>query len=87
MQLQLVGRHFARLIAAVVAIAQVAIVATVLAAGSPQSDNAGAWPADSAWRAYTLYDAFSVDDDLRVLFRRDGATITLIAVGSDDEIY
>jgi len=35
----------------------------------------------------TGYWAFRVDDDLRVLFRWDGDTCFLVAVGSHDEIY
>ena len=50
-------------------------------------------PLDPLLRTHKLkgglegYWAFSVDDDLRVLFRREGATVTLISVGSHDEIY
>jgi len=50
-------------------------------------------PLDPLLRTHKLkgglqgYWAFSVDDDLRVLFRRDAATSTLIALGSHDEIY
>ncbi len=50
-------------------------------------------PLDPLLRTHKLkggldgYWAFSVDDDLRVLFRRDTDTFTLIALGSHDEIY
>jgi len=33
------------------------------------------------------YWAFTVDDDLRVLFRRDGDVATLVSLGTHDEIY
>lgn len=33
------------------------------------------------------YRAFTVDDDLRVLFRRDGDVATLVSLGTHDEIY
>ena len=33
------------------------------------------------------YSAFSADDDLRVLFRWDGETCFLVAIGTHDEIY
>jgi mRNA-degrading endonuclease YafQ of YafQ-DinJ toxin-antitoxin module len=33
------------------------------------------------------YWAFSVDDDLRVLFRWDGDTCFLVNLGSHDEVY
>ena len=33
------------------------------------------------------YWAFSVDDDLRVLFRRDGDVLFLVALGTHDEVY
>ena len=33
------------------------------------------------------YWAFSVDDDLRVLFRLDGEVCFLVGVGTHDEIY
>jgi mRNA interferase YafQ len=35
----------------------------------------------------TEYWAFSVDDDLRVVFRWDGATAFLVNVGTHDEVY
>lgn len=50
-------------------------------------------PLDPLLRTHKLkgdladYWAFSVDDNLRVLFRRDGDTFTLVALGSHDEIY
>lgn len=34
-----------------------------------------------------LYWAFSVDDDLRVLFRWDGEEAFLVNLGSHDEVY
>jgi mRNA-degrading endonuclease YafQ of YafQ-DinJ toxin-antitoxin module len=33
------------------------------------------------------YWAFSVDDDLRVLFRWDAAVATLVTIGNHDEVY
>jgi mRNA-degrading endonuclease YafQ of YafQ-DinJ toxin-antitoxin module len=33
------------------------------------------------------YWAFRVDDDLRVLFRRDGDICFLVALGTHDEVY
>jgi mRNA-degrading endonuclease YafQ of YafQ-DinJ toxin-antitoxin module len=33
------------------------------------------------------YWAFSVDDDLRVLFRWDGDVATLVTIGTHDEVY
>jgi mRNA-degrading endonuclease YafQ of YafQ-DinJ toxin-antitoxin module len=33
------------------------------------------------------YWAFSVDDDLRVLFRWDADLATLVTIGSHDEVY
>lgn len=33
------------------------------------------------------YWAFSVDEDLRVLFRWDGDTVFLVNLGSHDEVY
>jgi mRNA interferase YafQ len=33
------------------------------------------------------YWAFSVDEDVRVLFRRDGDVLFLVALGTHDEIY
>jgi addiction module RelE/StbE family toxin len=33
------------------------------------------------------YWAFSVDDDLRVLFRWDGDVVFLVNLGSHDEVY
>lgn len=33
------------------------------------------------------YWAFRVDDDLRVLFRRDGDDCFLVALGTHDEVY
>ena len=33
------------------------------------------------------YWAFSVDDDLRVLFRWDGETCFLVGLGGHDEVY
>ncbi len=50
-------------------------------------------PQDALLRTHKLkgdladYWAFSVDDDLRVLFRWDGDDIFLVAVGTHDEIY
>ncbi len=50
-------------------------------------------PQDPLLRTHKLkgdladYWAFSVDEDLRVLFRRDGEEVFLVAVGTHDEIY
>ncbi|MEX2547003.1 MAG: type II toxin-antitoxin system YafQ family toxin [Chloroflexota bacterium] len=50
-------------------------------------------PQDPLLRTHKLkgdladYWAFSVDDDLRVMFRRDGEEVFLVAVGTHDEIY
>ena len=50
-------------------------------------------PKDPLLRAHKLkgdvrdYWAFSLDDDLRVLFRWDGEVAFLVAVGSHDEVY
>jgi mRNA-degrading endonuclease YafQ of YafQ-DinJ toxin-antitoxin module len=50
-------------------------------------------PMDPLLRTHKLkgelegYWAFSVDDNLRVLFRWDGDTFTLVALGTHDEIY
>jgi mRNA interferase YafQ len=50
-------------------------------------------PRDPLLRTHKLkgdlgaYWAFSVDDDLRVLFRWDGETCFLVAVGTHDEVY
>ena len=50
-------------------------------------------PMDPLLRTHKLkgelegYWAFSVDDDLRVLFRWEGDTFTLVALGTHDEIY
>jgi mRNA-degrading endonuclease YafQ of YafQ-DinJ toxin-antitoxin module len=50
-------------------------------------------PTDPLLRMHKLkgdlsdYWAFSVDADLRVLFRWDGETCFLVSVGTDDEIY
>ena len=50
-------------------------------------------PQDPLLRTHKLkgdlagYWAFSVDDDLRVLFRLDGEDCFLVSVGSHDEIY
>jgi mRNA interferase YafQ len=33
------------------------------------------------------YWAFSVDDDLRVLFRRDGDVLFLVSLGTHDEVH
>jgi mRNA-degrading endonuclease YafQ of YafQ-DinJ toxin-antitoxin module len=50
-------------------------------------------PQDPLLRAHKLqgdledYWAFRVDDDLRVLFRWDGDTCFLVALGTDDEVY
>jgi hypothetical protein len=48
---------------AVAAIAiQMTVAAAVLAAGSPQGDNAGSWPSDALWTAYSLADGTPVSD-------------------------
>jgi mRNA interferase YafQ len=50
-------------------------------------------PRDPLLRTYKLkgelrpYWAFSVDDDLRVLFRWDGDEAFLVNLGSHDEVY
>ena len=50
-------------------------------------------PLDPLLRTHKLrgdlngYWAFSVDDDLRVLFRWEGEVFTLIALGNHDEVY
>lgn len=50
-------------------------------------------PRDPLLRVHKLkgdlddYWAFSVDDDLRVLFRWDGADVFLVNLGSHDEVY
>ena len=50
-------------------------------------------PQDPLLRTHKLkgdladYWAFSVDDDLRVLFRWDGDVCFLVSLGSHDEIY
>ena len=50
-------------------------------------------PQDPLLRAHKLegdlahYWAFSVDDDLRVLFRWDGETYFLVGLGTHDEVY
>jgi mRNA-degrading endonuclease YafQ of YafQ-DinJ toxin-antitoxin module len=50
-------------------------------------------PQDPLLRTHKLkgdlaaYWAFRVDDDLRVLFRWDGESCFLVALGGDDEIY
>jgi len=50
-------------------------------------------PRDALLRTHKLagdlagYWAFSVDDDLRVLFRWDGDLATLVTIGSHDEVY
>lgn len=50
-------------------------------------------PRDPILRTHKLrgelrdYWAFSVDDDLRVLFRWDGAVCVLVNLGSHDEVY
>lgn len=53
----------------------------------------GVEPRDPLLRAHKLkgdlagYWAFSVDDDLRVLFRWEGKVCFLVALGTHDEIY
>ena len=50
-------------------------------------------PGDPLLRAHKLkgdlgaYWAFRVDDDLRVLFRWDGETCFLVALGTNDEVH
>jgi mRNA-degrading endonuclease YafQ of YafQ-DinJ toxin-antitoxin module len=50
-------------------------------------------PRDPLLRTHKLagdlagYWAFSVDDDLRVLFRWDADLATLVTIGSHDEVY
>jgi mRNA-degrading endonuclease YafQ of YafQ-DinJ toxin-antitoxin module len=50
-------------------------------------------PRDPLLRTHKLkgdlaaYWAFSVDDDLRVLFRWEGETCFLVSLGTHDEIY
>jgi mRNA-degrading endonuclease YafQ of YafQ-DinJ toxin-antitoxin module len=50
-------------------------------------------PRDPLLRVHELkgdlgdYWAFSVDEDLRVLFRWDGADVFLVNLGSHDEVY
>jgi mRNA interferase YafQ len=50
-------------------------------------------PRDPLLRTHRLkgdlagYWAFSVDDDLRVLFRRDGDVAFLVNLGTHDEVY
>jgi mRNA-degrading endonuclease YafQ of YafQ-DinJ toxin-antitoxin module len=50
-------------------------------------------PRDPLLRTHKLkgelaaYWAFSVDDDLRVLFRWDGEDVFLVNLGSHDEVY
>ena len=50
-------------------------------------------PQDPLLRTHKLkgdladYWAFSVDDDLRVLFRWDGDVCFLVSIGSHDELY
>jgi mRNA-degrading endonuclease YafQ of YafQ-DinJ toxin-antitoxin module len=50
-------------------------------------------PQDPLLRTHELrcdlgdYWAFRVDDDLRVLFRWDGDTCFLVALGTHDEVY
>jgi len=50
-------------------------------------------PGDPLLRVHKLkgdlkeYWAFSVDDDLRVLFRWDGETAFLVNLGTHDEVY
>jgi mRNA-degrading endonuclease YafQ of YafQ-DinJ toxin-antitoxin module len=50
-------------------------------------------PQDPLLRTHKLkgelsgYWAFSVDDDLRVVFRWDGADVFLVNLGSHDEVY
>jgi mRNA-degrading endonuclease YafQ of YafQ-DinJ toxin-antitoxin module len=50
-------------------------------------------PQDPLLRTHTLkgdlagYWAFSVDRDLRVLFRWDGDLAVLVSLGSHDEVY
>jgi mRNA-degrading endonuclease YafQ of YafQ-DinJ toxin-antitoxin module len=50
-------------------------------------------PRDPLLRTHKLrgdldgYWAFSVDDDLRVLFRWNGDLATLVSMGTHDEVY
>ena len=50
-------------------------------------------PRDPVLRSHRLrgeldgYWAFTVDYDLRVLFRRDGDVATLVSLGTHDEVY
>lgn len=50
-------------------------------------------PQDSLLRTHKLkgdlaaYWAFSVDEDLRVLFRSDGDEVFLVNLGSHDQVY
>lgn len=50
-------------------------------------------PQDPLLRTHKLkgdladYWSFSVDDDLRVLFRRDGEDVFLVNLGSHDQVY
>lgn len=50
-------------------------------------------PRDPILRTHRLrgdldgYWAFSVDDNLRVLFRWDGDVATLVTIGTHDEVY
>jgi mRNA-degrading endonuclease YafQ of YafQ-DinJ toxin-antitoxin module len=50
-------------------------------------------PRDPVLRTHRLggeldeYWAFSVDDDLRVLFRWDDDLATLVTIGTHDEVY
>ncbi len=50
-------------------------------------------PADPLLRTHRLkgdlgdFWAFRVDDDLRVLFRREGSDCFLVALGTHDEVY
>jgi mRNA-degrading endonuclease YafQ of YafQ-DinJ toxin-antitoxin module len=50
-------------------------------------------PRDPLLRTHKLkgelaaYWAFSIDDDLRVLFRWDGDTCVLMGLGTHDEVY
>lgn len=52
-----------------------------------------AGPSDPLLRTHKLkgdlagYWAFSVDDDIRVLFRREADTCFLVALGSHDQVY
>lgn len=50
-------------------------------------------PQDALLRTHKLkgdlgaYWAFGVDDDLRVLFRREGEEASFVNLGSHDEVY